>query len=101
MAGQQWACTREQLVAALASIEIRPVRVPGRAASVVGAEDMADAILGQLPEVAAGRRGTCGAHLRQRIDTALQDSTDRCARCKACDAQVDAVMAALAAAGVS
>ena len=36
--------------------------------------------------------------LRARIDAALQDSMDRCARCKACDAQVDAVMAAIAAA---
>jgi hypothetical protein len=34
--------------------------------------------------------------LRQRIDDALQESMDRCARCKACDAQVDAVMAVIA-----
>jgi hypothetical protein len=35
--------------------------------------------------------------LRSRINAALQDSMDRCARCKACDYQVDAVMAVLAA----
>lgn len=35
------------------------------------------------------------ATLRARIDAALQDSMDRCSRCKACDAQVDAVMAIL------
>lgn len=35
------------------------------------------------------------AELRRRIDAALQDSMDRCARCKACDNQVDAVMAVL------
>jgi hypothetical protein len=34
--------------------------------------------------------------LRARIDAALQQSIDRCARCKACDAQVDAVMAVIA-----
>jgi hypothetical protein len=96
VSGVQWTCTREQLVAALANIEIRPVRVQGLPTPVASAEDMADAILAQLPEAGSGRKD-----LRQRIDTALQDSMDRCARCKACDAQVDAVMVALAAAGVS
>lgn len=33
--------------------------------------------------------------LRARIEDALNRSVDRCARCKVCDAQVDAVMAAL------
>jgi hypothetical protein len=33
------------------------------------------------------------APLRDRIDAALQASIDSCSRCKACDAQVDAVMA--------
>jgi hypothetical protein len=33
--------------------------------------------------------------LRDRIDAALQDSIDSCARCKACDVQVDAVMAVI------
>lgn len=34
--------------------------------------------------------------LRDRINAALQDSIDRCARCKACDNQVDAVLAVVA-----
>lgn len=34
--------------------------------------------------------------LRTRIDAALQESMDRCARCKTCDVQVDAVMAVIA-----
>ena len=36
------------------------------------------------------------AAVRERIDAALQESMDRCARCKACDAQVDAVMKVVA-----
>lgn len=35
------------------------------------------------------------ASLRTRIDEALSASVDRCARCKVCEAQVDAVMAVL------
>lgn len=35
------------------------------------------------------------AELRALVDAALSASVDRCARCKVCDAQVDAVMAAL------
>jgi hypothetical protein len=38
-------------------------------------------------------RGETG--LRARIETALDASMDRCARCKVCNVQVDAVMAAL------
>lgn len=45
----EWTCTREQLVDALARIELHPVKVPGRPIPVVPAEDMADAILRQLP----------------------------------------------------
>ena len=33
--------------------------------------------------------------MRQRIDRALSESVDRCARCKICDNQVDAVMRVL------
>jgi hypothetical protein len=36
-----------------------------------------------------------GEDLRARIDTALSESVDRCARCKICDNQVDAVMEVL------
>jgi hypothetical protein len=39
--------------------------------------------------------GGGGVPLRERIDKALQDSMDRCARCKACDYQVDAVLGVL------
>lgn len=35
--------------------------------------------------------------LRERIAAALDASMDRCARCRTCDVQVDAVMALLAA----
>ena len=35
--------------------------------------------------------------LAERIDHALQDSMDRCARCKTCDNQVDAVLGVLRA----
>ena len=38
--------------------------------------------------------------LRERIAAALDASIDRCARCKVCDAQIDAVMAVLAEQGV-
>jgi hypothetical protein len=36
-----------------------------------------------------------GSDLRRRIDSALSESVDRCARCKICDNQVDAVMRVL------
>ena len=34
--------------------------------------------------------------LRERIEAALDGSIDSCARCKVCDKQIDAVMAAIA-----
>lgn len=40
------------------------------------------------------------ATLRERIEAALQDSTDSCARCKVCDRQIAAVMAVLAEHGL-
>ena len=44
-----------------------------------------------LTERATQQRNT----LRARIAAALDASIDRCARCKTCDTQVDAVMAVL------
>lgn len=35
------------------------------------------------------------AAIRERIADALYDSMDKCARCKVCDEQVDAVMAVM------
>jgi len=39
--------------------------------------------------------------LREQIDYALSESVDRCARCKICGNQVDAVMGVLADAGLA
>jgi len=39
------------------------------------------------------------AAIRQRIAAALDASIDRCARCKVCDVQIEAVMTTLATAG--
>jgi hypothetical protein len=51
------------------------------------------------PDPEAPQLGLTGAEpvlsLAERIDRALQDSVDRCARCKACDVQVDAVLGVL------
>ena len=44
--------TRKQLVDALAQIELRPVLLSGRDKGVIVAEDMADAILGQIEQCA-------------------------------------------------
>jgi hypothetical protein len=44
-----WTTTRSQLTDALANIEVRGVQLPGRPTATVVAEDMADAILDQLP----------------------------------------------------
>lgn len=51
---KQWACTKRQMVDALAHITVQPVTLPGREARVVVAGEMADAILAQLPEMPAG-----------------------------------------------
>jgi hypothetical protein len=53
MAGQQWTCTREQMADAVANLKVR-VLTSGPAAGLIVAEDFTDAILGQLPQVAAG-----------------------------------------------
>jgi hypothetical protein len=45
--------TRQQLIDALSAIELRPVLLPGRDKRVVPAEDMADAILAELPPVSS------------------------------------------------
>jgi hypothetical protein len=44
-----WTTTRSQLIDALASIEVRGVQLPGHTKASVVADDMADAILEQLP----------------------------------------------------
>lgn len=46
-----WTVTREQLVDALAAIELHPILLPGRDKGAIVAEDMADAILAELPVV--------------------------------------------------
>jgi hypothetical protein len=47
-----WTTTRSQLIDALASIEVRGVQLPGHTKASVVADDMADAILAQLPQAA-------------------------------------------------
>jgi hypothetical protein len=44
-----WTVTRSQLIDALANIELHPVLLTGRDKGVAVADDMADAILEQLP----------------------------------------------------
>lgn len=44
-----WTTTRSQLIDALANIEVRGVQLPGQTKAAVVADDMADAILEQLP----------------------------------------------------
>ena len=44
-----WTTTRAQLTDALANIEVRGVQLPGRPTATAVAEDVADAILDQLP----------------------------------------------------
>jgi hypothetical protein len=44
-----WTITRSQLIDALASIKLRGVQLPGQTIATVLADDMADAILEQLP----------------------------------------------------
>ena len=46
-----WTITRAQLIDAIASIKVRGTLLPGRADPVVLADDMADAILSQLPVI--------------------------------------------------
>jgi hypothetical protein len=58
-----------------------------------GLPDISQEQASQIIETAEG--GELEKALRQAVEKALKDSTDRCARCKVCDAQVDAVMAAL------
>jgi hypothetical protein len=50
---------------------------------------------GMAFETALDGGGGTALSLSERIDKALQDSMDRCARCKACDNQVDAVLGVL------
>ena len=45
-----WTVTRAQLIDALANIEVHPVLLTGRDKGVAVADDMADAILAQLPQ---------------------------------------------------
>jgi hypothetical protein len=48
-----WALTRSQLIDALGVIGVKPLHVPGRNGGLVLAEDMADAILEQIPQAAS------------------------------------------------
>jgi hypothetical protein len=48
-----WTVTREQLINALANIEVRGVYLTGPMAGKVVADDVADAILSQLPQPAS------------------------------------------------
>lgn len=58
MAAQQWTCTREQLIDAIAGIKAM-VPTSGPAAGMVLADSTADAILAQLPELATDAAESC------------------------------------------
>ena len=61
----RWTCTRIQMIDALANIEAHPVLISGRAKVI--AEDMADAILSQLPEASLDARDAEMADLKATI----------------------------------
>jgi hypothetical protein len=82
MAGPAWTCTRSQIIDALANIEVWGVKVTGPTAGKVIADDLADAILSQLPQVRAG--STEHAVARGGEDP------DRDARVEFCDDAEDA-----------
>lgn len=73
-----WTVTRAQLIDALANIEVHPVLLTGRDKGVAVADDMADAILSQLPQADAGmvtvRRTAVESALRA-LDSALAVTT--------------------------
>ena len=61
----RWTCTRIQMIDALANIEAHPVLISGRAGII--ADDMADAILGQLPEAEPGSKDPRLAELENAL----------------------------------
>jgi hypothetical protein len=72
---QTWTCTRDQLIGALANIEVRHVKLTGPMAGKVIADDVADAILSQLPRAAESTQDSAESH-REALNDAGQVSWD-------------------------
>ena len=75
MSGPTWTCTRSQLIGALANIEVRHVKLTGPMAGKVIADDVADAILSQLPRAAESTQDGAESH-REALNDAGQVSWD-------------------------
>jgi len=75
VSGETWTCTRDQLIGALANIEVRHVKLTGPMAGKVIADDVADAILSQLPRAAESTQDGPESH-RGAPDDARDVSAD-------------------------